>query len=352
MKMKIKTFSFTLLLLIIVLASFETAIRIIPPPSLRIFLNHLEFRHNINEHDTEGFTILDSDTGYKHAPNIDWVIKKPEHRIKTNSLGFRGIEPTPKKQGEFRIMVTGDSFTEGWGEESSEIFSSKLQILLNNRNDGTNYLVYNFGIYGYGTREESKTVIKYFNLIQPDLVILVFYAGNDFNDNIQKYYIDGNRVRFRSPEQLKREKSILYSSRLYIYMELKFNAVLQRLQYKNALENTKKYISELDDFTDGKGIKSLFVFTDTKFVPESRITEAINSMLGMPPRHKRKEIIRDHCKSINLRFIDMQDRITSAFPDPVLLYDKRHGHWNPAGHQYVANVLYWYMIENLLLKSP
>ena len=164
------------------------------------FLNNLEDRQNINEHDAEEFTIADSDIGYKHAPNIDWVVKKPKHRIKTNSLGFRGIELTPKKHGEFRIMVTGDSFTEGWGEEDSDVFTSKLQILLNNRNDETEYLVYNFGAYGYGTKEEIKTVIKYFDLIQPDLVILVFYAGNDFIDNIRKYYVDGNRVRFRSPE--------------------------------------------------------------------------------------------------------------------------------------------------------
>src|SRR5439155_17412844 len=82
------------------------------------------------------------------------------------------------RQGKFRILVLGDSFTEGLQVEQDETFPKLLEQRLG---DGVEVL--DAGVSAYGTDSEllfwESEGWKY----RPDLVLLAFNTGNDILEN-------------------------------------------------------------------------------------------------------------------------------------------------------------------------
>jgi hypothetical protein len=143
--------------------------------------------------------------GNRHAPNVNLRIPFSEHPsghlvFRTNNLGLQQDEDVPieKPQGVFRVLVLGDSMTEGI-VHNCETYSSLLETKLNEeeraRGKSTEDLqahklasvhlefhVLNAGVGGYSTLQEYLWLKVYGRSLQPDLIILSFYAGNDIVD--------------------------------------------------------------------------------------------------------------------------------------------------------------------------
>jgi hypothetical protein len=90
-----------------------------------------------------------------------------------NKAGFRSIEFNREVQDRPKVLLVGDSFL--YGLYASPFFNSFADILL-----ARGYAVYNAGIAGTDPAQYSAIVAKYLHIIQPDLVIICFYPGNDF----------------------------------------------------------------------------------------------------------------------------------------------------------------------------
>lgn len=122
--------------------------------------------------------------GYTYTPNMNLTYKDEngEHAIHINNIGFRSHDYNQKdiKSGK-RIMVLGDSFTIGLGARMT--FSDLMENMLNN-NRKEPVLVYNFGMPGYSTYNELGVLQKYGEDINPKIVIVAFYLGNDFRENL------------------------------------------------------------------------------------------------------------------------------------------------------------------------
>lgn len=82
-----------------------------------------------------------------------------------NELGFRGDSIT--KDG-FKIMSIGCSFTEGVGVTDGDTWSSQLSKLIPNGVD------MNFGMGGRSNDYISRCLITYYDLIKPDLVLIMY----------------------------------------------------------------------------------------------------------------------------------------------------------------------------------
>jgi lysophospholipase L1-like esterase len=98
----------------------------------------------------------------------------PDYFDAHNSVGMDDREPVPKRG--LRILVIGDSYTEGAGVPKSERFSAKLERLLAASAPGVE--VYNAGSCGLDTFEEADVLDRVGDAIQPDVVI-VGYCLND-----------------------------------------------------------------------------------------------------------------------------------------------------------------------------
>lgn len=109
-----------------------------------------------------------------------------EERI--NSKGLRGPElDYEKPAGAFRVLVLGDSFTEGYTVEEDEVFTEVLRERLSGASDRAVIQVVNGGTGGYSTDQELLFFRSEGRKYAPDLVILMV-VENDVWFNAQAEY--------------------------------------------------------------------------------------------------------------------------------------------------------------------
>lgn len=122
---------------------------------------------------------------HKFKPNAVGRYKTTEFDTdyKINSLGLRDKEYSVQKPANtFRIVMIGDSFTEGDGVFSDETFSKRLEVKLQSNRTGTNYEVINAGVGSYSALLEYLYLKNYGLQLQPDLVILNFDLSDVYDD--------------------------------------------------------------------------------------------------------------------------------------------------------------------------
>ena len=163
----------------------------------------------------------------------------------TNNKGFRNHNNThyKKRNGVIRVLVLGDSHTEGFEVRQESTYSFILEKYLTRR--GYDVEVINAGVSGFSTAEElvflENEGIKY----DPDYVVAGFFA-NDYDDNIKsdlfryragklkinkKVYIPGVRIlawhnKFGILRWLS-ERSYLYSFAMNLGWDFFKNSLLQ-----------------------------------------------------------------------------------------------------------------------------
>ncbi len=104
-------------------------------------------------------------------------------RFRTNSFGLRDDETTLKKpDGVYRILVVGDSYTQGQGVEQHEIFSHVVEEEMVSPEGFKRTEIIQCGVSAWGPDEEIAWIEDRGLAFEPDLVILAFYTGNDYLD--------------------------------------------------------------------------------------------------------------------------------------------------------------------------
>jgi len=138
----------------------------------------------------------DENIGWVHLPNTEanWQgYNEYNIDVKINSLGLRDYERTyAKPPGTFRILILGDSFTEGMQVDLAQTFPARLQACLVGRASRPVEVI-NAGNSAYGPGEQllffTHEGVKY----QPDLILVAIFAGNDIKD--MRREIDGNMTQ-------------------------------------------------------------------------------------------------------------------------------------------------------------
>jgi len=123
---------------------------------------------------------------YDHGLAVDMAVPAAGHprgtfRFRTNNLGLRRDRDTmaTKSPDILRILVLGDSHTDGY-VNNDESFCALLESSLTRRlPPGRRVEVLNAGIAGYSPAQEFLWYKMRGALLEPDLVVVVFYVGND-----------------------------------------------------------------------------------------------------------------------------------------------------------------------------
>ncbi len=143
--------------------------------------------------------VPDAVTGFRHAPNqrvhvsdgngLQRDVPPFKALFETNQYGDPDIDrPVEKPEGVFRIAVIGDSMVEAAQVPREERFTTLLEAQLNDLmiEEGGKFRqveVLNFGTAGFGTAQELLYYRHHVRTFDPDLVLLVFLAGNDIKNN-------------------------------------------------------------------------------------------------------------------------------------------------------------------------
>ncbi len=99
-------------------------------------------------------------------------------RIETNRDGFRDVD-RPPRPGEPVIVGLGDSFAFGWGVDYRDMFLTRLEGALGG---ASAVRVIKAGVPGTGTTDQLALLHDLKTTLRPDVVLLAFFVGNDFND--------------------------------------------------------------------------------------------------------------------------------------------------------------------------
>jgi hypothetical protein len=132
--------------------------------------------------------------------NSNLTFKWEEHEggvvtMKSNNLGFRRDTDTDPVKTSIRVVVAGDSHTDGL-VNNSESFVTLLENQLDAQGDGKRYECLNAGVGGAGPHVYLGMLRRSLAL-QPDLFIAALYVGNDFIDamHVQDHFSGRPRPR-------------------------------------------------------------------------------------------------------------------------------------------------------------
>lgn len=106
--------------------------------------------------------------------------------VRFSSQGLRDRVFGPKAPGEFRVLLLGDSFTFGLAVEEEHAISRYLEREWAGRPDSAAITVINAGAPAYAPWRERMILRERGFPLNPDLVVLQLFPGNDFNDTLQK----------------------------------------------------------------------------------------------------------------------------------------------------------------------
>lgn len=136
----------------------------------------------------QGLFTGDPVIGYRLKPGARtrFATSEFDTEIAINEAGVRDDEPLgPKPPGETRIVVLGDSLVLSVQVPFAETFTEQVERRLNETGGGaTTYRVINAGVQGYGPVEELLFFQRVLRDLQPDVVLVSVFVGNDAEEAV------------------------------------------------------------------------------------------------------------------------------------------------------------------------
>ncbi len=130
---------------------------------------------------------LDPELGFRPLPTQrgQYMDIRGHFTSEYNSLGYRGPElPVVARHpddGKVRILFCGDSFLASLPVRYDSLMPYSAERLLRER--GIDAECFNTAVSAYGTGQELTLLRRYGPRLQPDVVVLAVFTGNDFDNN-------------------------------------------------------------------------------------------------------------------------------------------------------------------------
>jgi len=132
---------------------------------------------------------LDPLVGWRPRPGLTgWYSGEVDNYIAINQEGYRDVDHLLAKPPDtYRIVLLGDSMSEGVEVAFADLYWKRLEAVLTQcpAFAGQRIEVISFAVNGYGTAQEFLTLRERSLKYSPDLVLLAFFTGNDFTDNVK-----------------------------------------------------------------------------------------------------------------------------------------------------------------------
>jgi lysophospholipase L1-like esterase len=335
---KHKIILFYLLTVIIILFVLEIAAKV-----------YLGLRESTNT-----IILTGDDRVYDHRPSFSFV-NRYGIRVHYNSLGLAGEEIGENKGQAFRVLVLGDSITEGLYLPAPSRYTSILEEILNEKLTREVEVV-NGAVSGYNSWQELALLEKKGLRLKPDLVI-VGICLNDSVKAIPVKYInlfgrlialdinDGSKARYLDfLYQRSSLYKIIYDGVTAVLRNLKdqerFHNYLKNYRFsisESEWEDWRKPLREIYDLCRRNGIEVIFVI----FPLQSQLVR--NETASFKP-------LADFLKENKIHYLDLIDIFRPHYSQNIQIYRPRDLiHPNITGHKIVAEAIAEYIIDNHIL---
>ena len=310
---------------------------------------------------------IDTSYGWYHARDSQkvFVTEGESALIVQNRLGHRGpnygARPAPGKR---RVLVIGDSFTEGSHVGEEELFTN---IIVNKY---SNLEVMNAGIGGWSTVQEYLYLRKAGIKLQPDLVLLMFFE-NDLVENCISFYPsigprpfaymqNGQLEINENPSADEWRKYVLplpFALQLNRY-SLAYNffnfRVYQRLRASHLRQLEYEDVKKTDSYPKLE-IEMMILRKMNKILKENAILFAI----GMIPTRDDavKGVSNIHvpllsfCREEDIPCISLVNPLKEEYDKSNKPYFEIDIHWNRVGHKVASEVLGRFIEQVLILPQ-
>lgn len=324
----------------------------------------------------------DPDVGFSNTPNLEGYSRTSEFvmRISINSRGLRDREiDYVKPRQVFRIGLFGDSFTFGEGVQNNESYPKILEELLNRTRTPQSQVrtieVLNFGIGKTGTSHQLAFYQKEGMKYQLDLVIVGFFAGNDFSDNWSGvFYLKGDSLVHEAGtySRMRKMQRVAYAIPGYkwaashshlVNLFRKVATILDDRARMTAAASLNELRADARADTSFQKVH-LTVRLIEEFNRQARLRGSSFLLLNLPKRGQRpassytaKDSIPPHVLQCEQLLAALRQRHIRTF-DLVPVFSKlpesthffvRDGHMTKLGYQAVARSLQQYLLENALV---
>ena len=263
-----------------------------------------------------------------------------------------------------KILFAGDSFT--WGA-SADIDSSYVEVFEKDIKNIYPELVWNTGIPATGTNHALFTVKKYLPVQKSNYVILGFFTGNDFSDNLLPFnqlvftdltscynLFDYDRdfvpYKITKREAFKKATGSYPMDELNIFQKLlirsRFVAFLSDMEIKvaNRLSGNKKRAEALEYKMTKEYLRQL-----NEFTRENNAELIVLVIPSLPDIRERGAHYQLAVKILN--------ELSVKYLETVDLYSEKNyrksggGHWINSGHNITGHALSKYLLDYIKLKK-
>lgn len=284
-----------------------------------------------------------------------------------NSQGYHDKDEfteIPASSDSLRVLFAGDSFT--WGA-SADIDSSYVEVFTSDIKKVYPSVVWNTGIPATGTNHALFTTKKFLPVQKSNFVVLGFFTGNDFQDNLlpfdklifnkgngcynlydydkdfKPFPITKNEACRKASGSLPSDdlnvvQKILNHSRVYTFFGDMKDKLVNRLSgtkekvHEQSYKMTEQYLKELNDYVKANGAELVVYIIPTVDDIKQKTTQY-------------QDVVKI-LSAASIKYIDN----TSLFT--VDDYMKTGGgHWKNRGHVAAGHTLSKYVLDYIKQKG-
>lgn len=293
----------------------------------------------------------DPNAYFVYRPRVDLEFPWPEHprgawRQRTNALGFRDDGDLAASRPDLRVLVAGDSHTDGVCD-NHESFANLLEAELARRDPTRTIEVLNAGhgsysFYHYlGTLERNAW-------LAPDVLVVAIYGGNDFEEGLTLYHLFEGTQRPAGTsayyELFSRAKEVSVPALAQSFISLKYFAHNPG-EVEVALQMARDVASEIDVTCRRLGVHPIFVYipplADAQRDRCRDLVEGLAAALELEPgdldlHDRMADVFLEHLRQRRIDVLDLRPSFRAA--EDSLYWTKDH-HIALSAHRRIAAAL-------------
>lgn len=306
--------------------------------------------------------------GYRLVPDYHGEYGAEKIPLVTNSWGMRDREYGAKATGTKRVYVLGDSLMFGYGVAMEDTFSRALEGWLKEHGAGAVEVV-NGGVPGWGTAQQQLFFDETADLVQPDIVVLGLFVGNDILDNLQFARPNLGRVGGWRKQGLRtwfRE-----NSQLYIWLRRQYNERTERWEnlerlgvethatqppekIRRGIELTEGALQRLAESTRKRGVEFVVMLIPRREQVYADLWQDVLTRHGLSPAdydaRQPNQRLAEEIRANGMPVIDLLEPLTAAGVSDRELYFPVH--LTPSGNAVSGAAAGRFLLQQGWLGTP